>query len=169
MGRQSQLGPIDPQMLVGGIFVSARAIVAQFERAKSEILGNLRLAHAWAPILQSIGPALLQEAQNALDYGELMVAKWLKKKMFRLLPDAEATANATANHFNKAEEHKSHGRRIDREEARSHNVIIEDLETDNELQDSVLTAYHMVTITFEMGPAARLLVSNHDRMWVKNA
>jgi ClpP class serine protease len=32
MGRQSQLGPIDPQMPVGGRYISARAVVEQFDR-----------------------------------------------------------------------------------------------------------------------------------------
>src|SRR5687767_2857982 len=36
MGRPSQLGPIDPQMVLGYGVVSANAIVDQFERAKSE-------------------------------------------------------------------------------------------------------------------------------------
>ena len=45
MGRQSQLGPIDPQMPMGGCFVSARAIVDQFERAKADVLSNRDLAH----------------------------------------------------------------------------------------------------------------------------
>lgn len=45
MGRQSQIGPIDPQMQMGGRFVSARAIVDQFERAKADVLSNRDLAH----------------------------------------------------------------------------------------------------------------------------
>jgi len=32
MGRQSQMGPIDPQMLISGRIVSATAIIEQFER-----------------------------------------------------------------------------------------------------------------------------------------
>lgn len=168
MGKQSQLGPIDPQMPVFGQFVSARAIVDQFERAKGEILQNVTTAHAWAPILQSIGPALLQEAQNALVYGETMVAKWLEERMFRGLPDAVERAKATAAHFNDASKHKSHGRRIDRDEARANNVVVEDLETVQDLQESVLTAYHITTILFEKGPAAKLLISGAGRQWVKN-
>ena len=128
MGRQSQLGPIDPQFVMGGRSLSARAVVDQFERAKQEILTNVATAHAWAPILGTIGPALLQEAQNALDYGERMVAQWLEAYMFKGLPGAQAKAAATAQHFNDASTHKSHGRRIDRAEARAHGVVIEDLE-----------------------------------------
>jgi hypothetical protein len=168
MGKQSQLGPIDPQMPVFGQFVSARAIVDQFERAKAEILQNVTTAHAWAPILQSIGPALLQEAQNALSYGETMVARWLEHRMFRDLPDAAERAAATAAHFNDASKHKSHGRRIDRDEARAYNVVVEDLEANQDLQEAVLTAYHFTTILFEKGPAAKLLISDAGRLWLKN-
>lgn len=168
MGRQSQLGPIDPQMPVFGQFVSARAVVDQFERAKAEILQNVTTAHAWAPILQSIGPALLQEAQNALAYGETMVARWLEARMFKGLPDATQRAKDTAGHFNDASKHKSHGRRIDREEARQYNVVIEDLETNQALQEEILTAYHCMTILFEKGPAAKVLLSHSGRSWAKN-
>lgn len=168
MGKQSQLGPIDPQMPVFGQFVSARAIVDQFDRAKAEILQNVTSAHAWAPILQSIGPALLQEAQNALAYGETMVARWLQDWMFRGHHDAQQMGQATAAHFNDASKHKSHGRRIDREEARAYSVVVEDLETDQDLQEAVLTAYHIATILFEKSPAAKFLLSGADRIWLKN-
>jgi hypothetical protein len=169
MGRQSQLGPIDPQLqMASGRFTSARAIVEQFERAKSDILGNVQAAHVWAPALHAIGPALLQEAQNALDYGELMVAKWLKRRMLAHLQNGVALSDAAAKHFNDATTHKSHGRRIDRNEARSVQLIVEDLESDQQLQEFVLSAYHIVTILFEKGPAAKVLISHAGRQWVKN-
>jgi hypothetical protein len=170
MGRQSQLGPIDPQMpMPDGRTVSARAIVDQFDRAKKEIQGDLKLAHLWAPILQSLGPGLLQEAQNALGYGEAMVAGWLEKHMFSGRSDASTLAATVASYFNKADLHKSHGRRIPRDEARDQGVIVEDLENDQSLQESVLTAYHLITIVFEKSPATKILFSNTGRVWVKNA
>jgi ClpP class serine protease len=168
MGRQSQLGPIDPQMPVAGRFVSARAVVEQFDRALSDIKGDVATAHAWAPILQTMGPALLQEAQNALDYGQLMVARWLATSMFDGLADATAKADAVARHFNDATTHKSHGRRIDRDEAAGTGVVTEELEASQELQEAVLTAYHVMTIMFENGPAAKILWSSHGRTWLKN-
>ncbi len=168
MGRQSQLGPIDPQMPIGGKYVSARAIVDQFERAKGEIAGNLALAHAWAPILQSLGPALLVEAQNALDYGERMVASWLAARMFRGQADSVAVGNKIAKYFNDATSHKSHGRRIARDEAADQGLITEALEENQALQDCVLTAYHLATIMFEQTPTTKLLWSNHGQVWLKN-
>lgn len=168
LGRQSQLGPIDPQIQVGGRFVSAQAIVDQFEQAKSEIRGDLDVAHAWHPVLQSLGPALLQESKNALDYGEKMVARWLGRRMFNGVKGATRLAAKTAKHFNDASNHKSHGRRIDRAEARNQKLTIEDLEGNQQFQDAVLTVYHLVTILFEQSPAARLILSHAGNAWVKN-
>ena len=168
MGRHSQLGPIDPQIPVGGRSVSARAVVEQFERAKGEVLGDLTTAHVWAPVLQSMGPALLQESQNALDYGEQMVSKWLAARMCAGEPDPASKAAQIAGHFNDASTHKSHGRRIDRNEAKSVGVVVEDLEDDQTLQEQVLTAYHLVSIGFEKGAASKLLINDRGRTWVKN-
>ena len=168
MGRQSQLGPIDPQMPLGNNYVSARAVVDQFARARKDIIANRDTAHVWAPILQSLGPSVLQEAQNALDYGERMVALWLRQRMLAGEKFAANRAKKAAHYFNDASRHKSHGRRIDRDEARKQRIRIEDLESDQQLQEAVLTAYHLMTITFEKSPAAKVLFSNHGRLWVKN-
>jgi ClpP class serine protease len=168
MGRQSQLGPIDPQFVSSTRAFSARAVVDQFEAAKKDILADTKAAHAWAPILQAMGPSLVQEAENALKYGENMVAEWLEKWMFAGQANAKEKARRIAEHFNAAHLHKSHGRRIDRDEARGQGVVIEDLETDQQLQDAVLTAYHLVTIAIEKGPAAKLMISDAKKMYVKN-
>ena len=80
MARHSQLGPIDPQMLVpGGGSFPAQAIKDQFDQAKAEISANPVLAHAWAPVLAPLGPAMLRDAVNNLDYSERMVKNWLAK------------------------------------------------------------------------------------------
>lgn len=172
LGRQSQLGPIDPQMPAGGRMVSAIAILDQFERAKKEISEDRDQAHLWAPILPSLGPALLQEAQNAIDYSEQIVADWLEKYMFKNHATPKQKALAVAKHFSRGSEgghrKKSHGRRIDRDEARGQGLTIEDLETSQPLQEAVLTAYHLLTIIFEKSPALKVLTNQQGKSWIKN-
>lgn len=171
MGRQSQLGPIDPQMPIAstGRYVSAQAIKQQFEEAKAEILGDPRAAHAWVPITQSLGFGLLVEAQNALDYSQQMVEKWLAAYMFARRPDGPALAATTAAFFNDASLHKSHGRRIDRDEARSHDVDVDDLEDSSGLlQDAVLSAYHLATIAVEQSSMAKMIWRTASASWIKN-
>ena len=76
-------------------------------------------------------------------------------------------AAAVATHFG-GNQHGSHGRRIDREDVRQQQLEIVDLEYDQKLQDEVLTLYHLSTIAFEMGPAAKLVISSNGRFWIKN-
>ena len=134
MGRQSQLGPTDPQLIVGDRPFSAHSIVEQFNEAKEDISGNPVLAHAWAPVLRSFGPALLQEARKSITYGQTLVRDWLQKYMFSERPGAADLADNVAQHFG-GNQHGSHGRRIDRAEARRQQLEIIDLEDDQHLQE----------------------------------
>lgn len=167
MGRQSQLGPTDPQLIVGNRPFSAHSIVEQFEEAKAEISGSPTLAHAWAPVLRSFGPALLQEARKSIAYGQTLVEDWLQQYMFSERTDSAALASAVAAHFG-GNQHGSHGRRIDRDEARRERLEVIDLEDDQDLQEEVLTLYHLSTIAFENGPAAKSVFSSNGRLWIKN-
>lgn len=172
MGRQSQLGPIDPQMPAGGRIVSALAILDQFERAKKEISQNRQQAHLWAPILPSLGPALLQEAQNAIDYSEQIVTDWLSKYMFAHEDQPKKIAAKASKYFSQgsgnSHRKKSHGRRIDSSEAKSQGLVIKDLESNQNLQEAVLTAYHLLTIIFEKSPAIKIITSQQNKRWIKN-
>jgi len=169
MGKHSQLGPIDPQMpMPGGRSYSARAIVEQFKQAKTEILEDQQLAHAWAPIISASGPALLQEAQNNLDYSEQMVANWLSKFMFLGDADAVEHGKSVAEYFNDNTKHKSHGRRIGIEEAAAQGVVTEELEASQDLQEAVLTSYHLMTIFFEQTLMTKMIWSDRGQSWIKN-
>jgi hypothetical protein len=81
--------------------------------------------------------------------------------------DRVKVGEAIAQHFNDAGKHKSHGRRIGRDEARLQGVTIEDMEADQSFQDLVLTAYHVATISFERSVATKLLATNTGRHWMK--
>ena len=167
MGRQSQMGPIDPQMWTGGRLVSAQAVVDQFEQAKKDVLKDPAMAHVWLPILPSLGPSLLVDARNALSYSESMVSKWLERWMFTGDTNAMEKATAAAQHFNDAQTHRSHGRRIDRNEARGQGLLVDDLEESQVLQESVLTAYHVMTLIFEQTMTSKIIHTSAGRAWIR--
>ena len=169
MGHHSQLGPIDPQIpTVAGMSYSAQTIVDQFEAAKKEIASSPVFAHAWAPILASLGPALLKESANALAYSEKMVANWLEKYMLGGDSNAPEKSAEIAKYFADNSHHKSHGRRIGRDEAASQGLIVEELEQDQDLQEAVLTAYHLMTIWFEQTAATKMIWGSTGNQWLKN-
>lgn len=167
MGRQSQLGPTDPQIIVEARPFSAHSIVEQFEEAKTQISNNPVLAHAWSPVLRSFGPALLQEARKSISYGQNLVQDWLQEYMFSERSNSETLAKEVATYFG-GDQHGSHGRRIDRDEARNQQLEVLDLEDDQNLQEDVLTLYHLLTIAFERTAAVKSVASSNGRSWIKN-
>ena len=123
LGKQSQLGPIDPQFLTEGTSYSARAIQEAFAKARDDIEQDIRLAHLWAPILQNMGPSLVLEAEKALAYSKELVVRWLIKRMLKDedLGVRREKANVIAAYFNAepTDEHGQvhvHGQRIGAEQ-----------------------------------------------------
>jgi hypothetical protein len=167
MGRQSQLGPIDPQLMIGTMPVSALSVEGQFERAKKEIIADQKVAHAWAPILQSLGPGLLVESSRALEYGKRVVAKWLTQRAFKNDEHCQSKASKVADSLAAAPTNVNHGQRIDISEAKALGLDVEPLEGDQALQEAVLSLYHMVTILFEKSDVTKALFSSTGSWWLK--
>jgi hypothetical protein len=168
MGNHSQLGPIDPQMPVNGRYVSAGAILKQFDQARSDIMQDKGAAAAWFPILNFLGPSLCVEASQAIEFGRVLVANWLERYMYANHADPHGRADATAEYFSRNDLHLNHGRRIGKEEARSQELSIEDLENQHDLQEAVLTAYHLGTILCGHTTAVKIIRSNTGNVWIKN-
>ena len=175
LGRQSQLGPIDPQLTIGNKTHSARAIKDGFDKAKEDITSDTKLAHLWAPILQNMGPSLILEAEKALSYSKDLVGNWLNRRMFRSIENEEerkTVANRIAEYFNAQEinDHDRihvHGQRIGAEKLNELGIKWELLEDDQDLQNKVLTAYHLMTLIFELTNTMKFIVNNAGKMWCK--
>ena len=175
LGKQSQLGPIDPQFLIDNKVYSARAIQEGFGRAREDIEKDIRLAHLWAPILQNMGPSLVLEADKHLKYSQELVANWLYERMLRGTTNEEerrARAATIAAYFNAEStgDHGQvhvHGQRIGAEKLDELGLRLEFLEDDQSLQDDVLTAYHLMTLIFEKSNSFKFIASDKGKMWVK--
>lgn len=160
MGRQSALGPIDPQLTVPHgkqmVTLPAQSILDEFEQAKKEILGDPKLAAIWIPKLQALPHGILSRCSTTQRLAEEKVQAWLTRYMRLEQPHAEEAARWLAN----ATEHKTHGRPICGELARAHHLKVTDLESDQALQDHVLSVFHATSVTFEMTPCIKIC-ENH--------
>lgn len=167
MGKHSQLGPIDPQLLTAQGPIPARAILDQFEKAREAVAANPASVGAYLPMLQQYGPALLQMCENAEALAERLVTDWLAAYMFAGRDDANARAAETAHWFNNHQVHQSHGLGIGRDAARAQEVIVDDLEDDEDVQDLVLSVFHITTIAFNLSSAVKLIENHAGRRFVK--
>ncbi len=109
MGKHSQLGPTDPQLLTGKGAMPARAILDQFEKARAAVAENPASVGTYLPMLQQYGPALLQICENAEALAERLVAEWLEACMLSGTDDAAERAADIAHWFNNHQVHQSHG------------------------------------------------------------
>jgi len=99
MGKHSQLGPIDPQLLTPQGAIPARAILDQFDRAKKECSENPAVLGAWLPILQQYGPALIEQCENAEKLAKRLTTDWLTAYMFANADDAQRKAERIVEFF----------------------------------------------------------------------
>lgn len=170
LGKHSFLGPIDPQMIIPyqGMLqaVPAQSILDQFELAKSECKDPAYLG-PWLPILSQYGPALLVECRDAIKLSQELVTKWLKSYMFKDKDDADSLSKEIAAKLSNHQYFKSHGRHICRDDAKKIGLQIEDLETDQEFQDLVLSIFHATTHTFDMSGAVKIVENHNGKAFIK--
>jgi ATP-dependent protease ClpP protease subunit len=151
MGKHSFMGPIDPQIFLttqlGPQIIAAQAILDQFQLAKEECKDPNNL-NVWYPMLSQFGPALLTTCNNALELSRNLVLEWLVNYMFKDVDGGEQVAKEIAKYLSDHTEFKTHSRHINRDIAKSKGFIIEDLESNQEVQDLVLSVFHATTHTF---------------------
>jgi ATP-dependent protease ClpP protease subunit len=153
MGKQSNMGPIDPQM--GG--VACQAVLDEFEKAKDDIRRNPQAAPLWQVIISKYHPTFLGECQNSIEWSEKLAFDWLKRNMCN---GDESRTKKILKEFSDHKTNKSHARHISKEKCKEIGVSIVDMEIDNELQDLILTVHHSFMHTFAHSTATKI-VENH--------
>jgi ClpP class serine protease len=156
MGKQSNLGPIDPQL--NGI--PAHGVIAEFKRAHEEIKGDPAMIGVWQFILQKYHPTFLGECENAIELSEEFVLENLQKVMFKGDSNAKSKARNIVKYLTAYKDRKTHGRHINIDECKKIGLNIEDLESDQKLQDLVLTIHHCFMHTLSNTPALKI-TQNH--------
>ncbi len=153
MGKQSNLGPIDPQM--GG--VACQAVLDEFQKAKDDIKANPQAAPLWQVIISKYHPTFLGSCQNSIEWSEKLAFDWLKRNMCN---GDETKTKKILIEFSDHKTNKSHARHISKDKCKEIGVSIVDMENDNDLQDLILTVHHSFMHTFAHSAATKI-VENH--------
>jgi len=162
-GKQSAIGPIDPQITIprqNGVAMSlpAHSILEDFERAKLEIANDRSSAAVWLPKIMELPNGVLDLCQKTIELSKARVADWIDNYMFK--GDTNKRGRDIAEWLGKFEEHKTHGRPINYDLAKSKGLRVSLLEDDQEFQDRVLSVYHATLLTFDMTTCVKL-IENH--------
>jgi len=167
MGKQSSLGPIDPQFRG----IPAHGVVEEFKRAHEEIKRDPSKIPIWQPILAKYTPAFVGECEKAIEWANEMVKEWLLTGMF-----VGRKTRARIDKVNKIVEDlgdhalsKSHARHLSYDKCREMGLKVVSLEDDQDLQEAVLSVHHACIHTLGATPAFKIIENHEGKAFIQIA
>lgn len=139
MGEQSSLGPIDPQM--GG--VACQAVLDEFKDAVKQVATEPASLGLWQVIISKYRPTDLTACQNAVKWAEKLANDWLSHANPGI--NVKAVLDVFLNHKHSF----SHAKHMSKLECKNAGLNIVDLESNQDLQDAVLSLHHSYMIYFD--------------------
>ena len=163
MGKESAIGPIDPQNAIPFqntiINMPAHSIIRDFETAKSDVTKTPALSNIWAPKLMQIPFGMFDFCLKAINLSKANVENWLDNYMFK--NDAVKKGKEIAEFLGNFDLHGSHGKPFNYEIAQNLGLKVSLLEDDQILQEKVLSVYHACMLTFELTNCVKM-IENHN-------
>lgn len=164
MGKQSSLGPIDPQF--SGI--PAYNIKMEFEEAQKDLANNPKNEQYWKIKLQQYPAAFLKTAIDAIALSSELVEEWLGSCMFNKdNPEEKRIIDNIVHKLNEHDASKNHGRHFNIDFCKSIGLKIRPMEEDNILQDKILSVHHAFMLSIS-GPKVVKIIESQDGKAVVN-
>lgn len=163
MGKQSSLGPIDPQ-LDGR---PAHGVVEEFNRAKEEVSRDPATIPIWQAIIAKYSPTLIGECEKAIAWANEMTEEWLRTGMF---DGSHITEDDMSKILQELGDHaltKSHDRHLSLSKCQDIGLKIVPIEDDPKLQDAVLSLHHACMLTFSATPAFKMIENHRGTAFIK--
>jgi len=167
MGKQSSLGPIDPQ--ING--VSAVGAIEEFLKAFDEIKKDPSKIPLWQSRIAQFPPAFIGDCYKAIEWATQMVGNFLNTGMFQTISSKQEKMqliNNIINEFANPTLTKSHSRHIPANRCQELGLKIEMMEDDQELQEAILTLHHITMLTLTDTPAFKIVENQNGKTYIQN-
>ena len=162
MGKQSSLGPIDPQFRG----IPAHGVVEEFKRAKKEVRDDPSSIPIWQPIIAKYTPTFVGECEKAIKWSNEMIKEWLSTGMFcgeEALEKIETIVRELGDH----DLTKSHDRHLSMDQCQNMKLKVVELESDRALQDAVLSLHHACMHTFSATSAVKIIENQNGAAFIR--
>lgn len=158
MGKESSLGPIDPQYRG----VPAQGVLLEFERAIKETQQDPSRALIWREIIQQYRPTFIGECDNAVSLAHELVGGWLKTCMFKRSKKRDTIVEKLLEELASHSASKVHDRHYDYVKCKELGLKVVALEKNQDLQDAVLSLYHAYICSIYKLPNTIKFIENHE-------
>lgn len=167
MGKQSSLGPIDPQ--INGL--PASGIVSEFYRARKEIKRDPSRMNVWGPIISRYAPSLIGTCENAIQWSKTLADEYLSASMFKeeLQSDPSSAKRKIYGIIQLLTDPKttrSHMRHIPTPICKSIGLKVVDMEDDQDLQDIILSIHHASALAIMNTHAIKIVQNQKDQAYI---
>ncbi|GMV53711.1 MAG: hypothetical protein OKBPIBMD_01926 [Chlorobi bacterium] len=158
LGKQSSLGPIDPQF--NGI--PANLIIKEFTQAQQELSQDPSRTPYWQIRLAKYPATWFYQAELAVRRAKENVRQWLLSNMFEGRgPDADTMVNHIVTQLSDSDANMAHDRHIHIAELLELGICVTLMEDDQELQDLILAVHHSTCLTLSNTNVYRI-IENHE-------
>lgn len=162
MGKQSSLGPTDPQFRG----VAAGDVIEEFQRAVDQVTSNPSSAVLWGQIIGKYGPTFLGDCEKAVEMSKDIVETWLRTNMFSNDGCCDETITRILDKLCEHSESAMHNRHFSYKDLKELGLKIAEMENDDKLQDAILTLHHLYMITFQQTIALKIIESSNGKGWI---
>lgn len=151
MGKQSCLGPFDPQ--IGG--VACQSVLKEFEKAKEDIKSNPHALGLWQVIFSKYNPTFLVTCEQAIELSNDLADDILSRTI-----SEKGKRKEIMKAFNNNDATKVHSRHISKEQCKAVGLNIIDMEENQHLQDMILSLHHCYMIYLEQTIVTKIVENN---------
>lgn len=158
MGKQSSLGPIDPQL--GG--VACQSVLEEFDTAVKEVSANPASAALWQVIFNKYTPTFITACKKSIEWSEKLMVDYIQAvygATFNIKPVKDIFLNNKKSY--------SHNRHIPKEACKKAGLHIIDLESNQDLQEAVLSLHHTYMILFDKFSIAKVVENQTGGCYVQ--
>lgn len=164
MGKQSSLGPIDPQLFG----LPAHGVLEEFEQAHSEIQKDASKIPVWQPIIAKYTPTMIGECRKAIDWSEEIVYDWLISGMLKDDPKQDITAAKIVKELGNHSITKAHARHISPAKCKDIGLNISMMEENQKLQDAILSVHHSCIHSLSTTSAAKIIENHQGKAFIQS-
>lgn len=158
MGKESSLGPIDPQYHN----VPAQGVLKEFERAVAETVSSPNKSLIWKEIIQQYRPTFVGECENVVKLSYNLVEGWLSDCMFKNSRNKKEKVKVILDELANHDASKVHDRHYDYLKCKKLGLKVTALEDNQDLQEAVLSLYHCYLLSIYKLPTAIKFIENQN-------
>ena len=174
MSETGSLGPIDAQVMLGRMTISAHDYKEWIESKRIEADETKKLNPVDIAILSQITPGEISGIENSLYFAQDLVEKWLVSYKFKEWNETESTkkivteemkkerAKEIAKELTNHTKWRSHGRSLKLEDLTNIGLRINKVEDDNTISEIIYRIHAILRLIYETSTAFKLILTENN-------